>query len=410
MYLICEMYEWLQLRLKEHTGVRIAQRRAWWATLQWYFGYCAKKGLGEPFERENSHIFLRELLRSNPRTQGDSTQREAALNWFFSEVVATDSAGQRMRRALRREHVAASTEKAYMGCLRRFQAFVHPRDAMQVDAAEALQFLSHLAAATPTSTSTQNQAYNALCFFFRHVLQQAVPERAAQARRAVDRKLPTILSKSQVYQLLECLPTRFRLMGRLHYGTGLRLNELLRLRIRDVDVDRGRLVVRGCRGAVARTTVLPQALVDSLQLQLQQVRAVHQADLAKQYAGAAMPAALARKYAAARTEWSWQYLFPHSKLTEDPPSGARYRPHVLENSYQQAVRSAANKAAIAKRVTPQVFRHSFAVHLLEAGAALDTVQALLGHPSRQATQIYTQLLQKPFGIVSPLDTLTPSYA
>jgi hypothetical protein len=132
------MYEWLQLRLKEHTGVRIAQRRAWWATLQWYFGYCAKKGLGEPFERENSHIFLRELHRSNPRTQGDSTQREAALNWFFSEVVATDSAGQRMRRALRREHMAASTEKAYMGCLRRFQAFVHPRDAMQVDAAAGL--------------------------------------------------------------------------------------------------------------------------------------------------------------------------------------------------------------------------------------------------------------------------------
>ena len=251
----------------------------------------------------------------------------------------------------------------------------------------------------------QNQCFNALLFFFRYVREQPDVDFQGATRAKKRQRVPVVLSTREVTRLLELLPTKFRLMGRLQYGAGLRVSELLRLRVKDLDFDRGQLVVRGGKGDKDRITVLPSSLVDLLQLQLEQVRALHVEDVAADFGGASMTEALARKFRVARAELSWQYLFPHSRLAKDPRSEEMLRHHALENSYQNAIRTTAKKAGIEKRVTPHVLRHSFATHMLEGGADIRTVQDLLGHASVETTQIYTHVMKKPFGIVSPLDRL-----
>ncbi len=237
-------------------------------------------------------------------------------------------------------------------------------------------------------------------FFFRYVREQPDVDFQGATRAKKRQRVPVVLSTREVTRLLELLPTKFRLMGRLQYGAGLRVNELLRLRVKDLDFDRGQLVVRGGKGDKDRITVLPSSLVDLLQLQLEQVRALHVEDVAADFGGASMAEALARKFSVARAELSWQYLFPHSRLAKDPRSEEMLRHHALENSYQNAIRTTAKKAGIEKRVTPHVLRHSFATHMLEGGADIRTVQDLLGHASVETTQIYTHVMKKPFGIVS----------
>ena len=205
--------------------------------------------------------------------------------------------------------------------------------------------------------------------------------------------------------VLEHLSGRFRLMGRLQYGAGLRIKELVRLRIKDVDFARGQLVIRGGKGDKDRITVLPGSLEEGLRNQLQRIKKLHTEDMNEGFAGASMPLALARKFSIARRELSWQYVFPTKKLAKDQRSGEWLRHHALDNSYQKSVRAATKLAGIEKRVTPHVFRHSFATHMLEGGADIRTVQDLLGHASVETTQIYTHVMKKPFGIVSPLDRL-----
>jgi integron integrase len=242
-------------------------------------------------------------------------------------------------------------------------------------------------------------------YFFRHVLKQTDIDFKGAVRAKKRVWVPVVLSQSEVTRVLEYLPVHFRIMARLQYGSGLRIKELVRLRVKDLDFDRGQLVVRGGKGDKDRITVLPGSLTENLRNQLERVRKLHAEDVAAKFDGASMPLALARKFSSARSKFSWQYLFPANKLGKDPRSGQLLKHHALENSYQKAVRAATRLAGIEKRVTPHVFRHSFATHLLEGGADMRTVQDLLGHASVETTQIYTHVMKKPFGVVSPLDRL-----
>jgi len=399
------MHDWVKVHLKAYSGASVEERRAWWITLKWYFGYCAKKELGEPTNRDNGKIFWRDAVLCADPEDWQKAQWGDALKWFFEELAARDVAGAKLRSALRRRHLAYTTEKAYMGWLRRFQAFLHPKEAMDSESGDVVRFLTYLAEVKELAPTGQNQCFNALLFFFRYVREQPDVDFQGATRAKKRQRVPVVLSTREVTRLLELLPTKFRLMGRLQYGAGLRVSELLRLRVKDLDFDRGQLVVRGGKGDKDRITVLPSSLVDLLQLQLEQVRALHVEDVAADFGGASMTEALARKFRVARAELSWQYLFPHSRLAKDPRSEEMLRHHALENSYQNAVRTTAKKAGIEKRVTPHVLRHSFATHMLEGGADIRTVQDLLGHASVETTQIYTHVMKKPFGIVSPLDRL-----
>ena len=405
MCMLFDMYDLVKVQLREHSGASLEERRAWWVTLKWYFGYCAKKELGEPTKRENGKIFWRDaVLASNPEAW-QKAQWGDALKWFFEELVARDRAGPALKSALRRRHLAYRTEKAYMGWLRRFEAFIYPVSAMETESADVVRFLTYLAEEKALAPTGQNQCFNALLFFFRHVREQPDVEFQGATRAKKRQRIPVVLSKTELTRLLELLPTKFRLMGRLQYGAGLRISELLRLRVKDLDFDRGQLVIRGGKGDKDRVTVLPGSLVDLLQMQIERVRVLHAEDVAAEYGGASMAEALARKFSLARRELSWQYVFPHGRLAKDPRSGEMLRHHALENSYQNAIRTTAKKAGMEKRVTPHVLRHSFATHMLEGGADIRTVQDLLGHASVETTQIYTHVMKKPFGIVSPLDSL-----
>ena len=399
------MHEWVKVQLKEYSNANAEERQAWWITIKWYFGYCAKKGLGEPSNRENGKIFWREAVLPARPNEWQKKQWGDSLKWFFQEISARDIAGPKLRSAIRRRHLAYTTEKAYMGWLRRFQAFLHPKEVMESEAGEVVNFLTYLAEEKRISPTGQNQCFNALLFFFRYVKEQPNVDFRGATRAKKRIRVPVVLSQKEVTRLLELLPTKFRLMGRLQYGAGLRVNELLRLRVKDLDFDRGQLSIRGGKGDKDRVSVLPTSLVDFLQLQVEQARILHAKDIKAEFAGASMTEALARKFSVARRELSWQYLFPHSRLAKNPRGEELLRHHALENSYQNAVRNTAKKAGIEKRVTPHVLRHSFATHMLEGGADIRTVQELLGHASVETTQIYTHVTKKPFGIISPLDRL-----
>ena len=407
------MYNWVKKRLQQQSGVRLQQREAWWRALQWYFGYCSKKRLGDPFDSENGAIFLKDikLHRSGLSNHKEVwSHLEDTLNWFFAEVVALDIAGQSMRAALRSQNMAYRTEKAYMGCLRRFQAYIDPADAMRAQGSDLISFLEYLSEKKGLSTSAQQQAYQSLSFFFSYVLNFEAPKfftHKVPLNVERSKQSPAVLSKEQLFELFELLPSRFRCMARLQYGTGLRTMELLRLRVRDIDSDRNRLFVRSnsAKVHVSRITLLPESLQSSMDVQLNRVRRMHVDDLSINYKGTSMPARLAKAYQPAQKEWKWQYVFPHSRLTDG------IRDHVRENSYQNAVRTAAKKGAMLECVvTPRVLRDSFATHMLENGADISRVQKLLGHASVETTRIYSQLTKKSLGIVSPLDNLNNLYA
>lgn len=399
------MKSWVWSILERDGGLSAERRAKWEVVLNWYLGFCAKQELGDPSDRENGKIFWRDAVLAR---QPEAWQREQwgdALKWFFTAVGDADRAGPKMRSALRRRHVAYRTEQTYMGWLRRFQAFLHPRDAMEAEEGDAVAFFSHLAEKEGVAPTTQNQAFNALLFFFRHVLERGEVDFSGAVRAKERKRMPVVLSVREVRLLLAELPVRFQLMARLQYGAGLRVSELLRLRIKDLDFDRGQLTVRGGKGDKDRVTVLPSSLEEGLRTQVERVRRLHGEDLAAGYEGASLTPALERKFNRQRKDFPWQYVFPAKALAKDPRTGKLFRHHALENSYQVAVSRAAAAAGLEKRVTTHVLRHSFATHMLEAGGDIRTVQELLGHDSVETTQIYTHVMKKPFGIISPADRL-----
>jgi integron integrase len=313
---------------------------------------------------------------------------------------------EQMREALRLRHYSLRTEEAYTDWARRFILFHGKRHPKGMGAAEVQAFLSHLAVERGVSASTQNQAKAALLFLYRQVLGVELPwlDEVVQAKER--RRLPVVLSPGDVRRLLDQLDGTMGLAAALLYGTGLRLLEGLRLRVKDLDFDRLEVTVRSGKGDQDRVTMLPERLVAPLRVHLAKVKALHERDLAEGFGEVFLPDALAAKYKGAARQWGWQWVFPSAVRSVDPRSGRTRRHHLFPESVQRAVREAARRAELAKPVTPHVLRHSFATHLLTAGHDIRTVQELLGHKDVATTMIYTHVLNKGGrGVTSPLDGL-----
>ena len=313
----------------------------------------------------------------------------------------------RLLEVLRLRHYARSTEKTYLHWTRRFLSYrKHVGLTGEPATSDVKAFLTRLAMVEKVSASTQNQAFSALLLFFREVLHKDFEDMAQAIRARRGRRLPTVLSVNEVQALLEAVEPDYKLMVKLLYGSGLRLMELLRLRVKDIDFDEGLITVRNGKGDKDRTTLLPDSLREELHAHLSKVREWYEADLAKGYGEAPLPDALARKYPDAGREWGWQYAFPANKIAIDPADGKMRRYHVYEKTLQGAIRRAVRRAGLTKRASAHTLRHSFATHLLMKGTDIREIQELLGHKSLETTMIYTHVVRElKTKARSPLDDL-----
>jgi len=309
-----------------------------------------------------------------------------------------------VRQKVRARHYSYRTEQQYLYWIRRFIVHHKKRHPAEMGAAEVEQFLTSLAVEGRVSASTQNQALSAVLFLYRQVLEIDLPWLKGVVRAHAPTRVPVVLPRSQVQALLDGLDGQLHLVGQLLYGSGLRLMEALRLRVKDVDFEYAQIVVRDGKGQKDRVTILPDALVAPLRRHLMLVREQHERALRLGYGGVDLPEALARKYRGAPTNWGWQYVFPAVRAGADPRTGEWRRHHLHERSVQRAVHIAARRAGIVKPVGPHTLRHCFATHLLERGYDIRTVQELMGHSDVRTTQIYTHVMKKGAGAVkSPLD-------
>ena len=305
---------------------------------------------------------------------------------------------------LRTRHYALRTEKSYLDWIRRFIVFHGKRHPREMGEREVAEFLNDLANEGRVAASTQNQALSALLFLFNVVLEMPLGTFEGLQRVQRPPKLPTVLSKREVKAVLAELTGEYRLMGDLLYGSGLRLMECLRLRVKDVDFYQHQITLREGKGGKDRVTMLPTLIIPALRAHLEIVKAAHERELAAGLGTVWLPEAYGKKNPGAATQWAWQWVFPAAKRSVDPVSGELHRHHVGEKNLQNAVKAAATRCGVTKPVSPHTFRHSFATHLLEAGYDIRTVQELLGHSNVSTTMIYTHVLNKPgLAVRSPLD-------
>jgi integron integrase len=309
-----------------------------------------------------------------------------------------------LRYQIRLRHYSYRTEEAYVGWVRRFIVFHGRRHPSTMGAAEVETFLSYLATQRNVAAATQGQALSAVMFLYKAVLKTDLPWLANVVRATRPRRLPVVLTQTEARAVIGQLQGTPWLVASLLYGSGLRVLEALRLRIKDVDLKILQLTVRDGKGGKDRVTVLPGSVVEPLVAHLARVRALHEHALETGFGGVELPYALERKHPRAHLEWAWQYVFPAATPSIYPRTGIRRRHHLLEENIQRAVRAAARRVGIMKPVSPHTFRHSFATHLLEAGYDIRTVQELLGHKDVSTTQIYTHVMQKGANaVMSPLD-------
>ena len=396
---------------------------ALWASK--FLNYSNKKQIPPDQYQENAVIEFIETLKSNPamsdwqiRQAGDAIR----LYYFHYRGLKPDNLStmkvhdampellEETQRLIRLKHYSYSTEKTYLQWIKRFLEYSRQTSkketSAELDAADCKNFLSHLALKEKVSASTQNQAFNAILFLFRHVLCKDMGNLADTVRAKRGQKLPVVFSAEEVKRLLSCLTGRDLLVAGLLYGSGLRLMELARLRVKDVDMDLNTLTVRSGKGDKDRTTILPATVKEQLKNHLGDVNKLHENDLARGYGEVHLPDALSRKYPNAGKEWAWQFVFPANNLSVDPRSGKVRRHHISDTSIQDVIKKAIRKAGIPKFATVHTLRHSFATHLLMNGVNIREVQELLGHKNVETTMIYTHVLrdmsQAP---KSPLDTL-----
>jgi len=312
-----------------------------------------------------------------------------------------------VRQVLRYHHYSYRTEQSYGQWIKRYIKFhgghIHPA---KMGKPELDAFLSDLATNLKVSVSTQRQAMNALIFLYKHVLDQPVKDQLEPVRAVKQPRLPVVMSRAEVNKVLSLMHGNHKLMAGLLYGGGLRLMECIRLRIKDLDFSRNTIYLRVAKGGKDRVTLFPQSIKESLKLQVDLVKTMHEQDLEQGHGETIIPPALSRKYPSAARELIWQFVFPAKKLSIDPRSGVLRRHHVLESGLQKAVRKAVLLAGVNKRVSCHTFRHSFATHLLENGVNIRIVQELMGHANVKTTEIYTHVMERDLNkLQSPLDIL-----
>ncbi|MBI3545079.1 MAG: integron integrase [Gammaproteobacteria bacterium] len=313
---------------------------------------------------------------------------------------------EQLRDKLRMKHYSIRTEQSYIDWSRRFILFHGKRHPRELGAHAVETFLTHLAVDRNVSASTQNQAKSALLFLYREVLDIDLPWLADITSAKASRRLPVVLTPREARLIINELSGTMALVVSLLYGTGMRLLEGLRLRVKDIEFERREIIVRDGKGGKDRVTVLPENLIVPLQQQLAQAKTLHARDLADGLGEVYLPHALAVKYRQAGKSWGWQYVFPSPVRSIDPRSGVQRRHHIFPESVQRAVREAARRIKLVKPVTPHVLRHSFVTHLLQAGYDIRTVQELLGHKDLNTTMIYTHVLNRGGrGVTSPFDQL-----
>jgi integron integrase len=312
----------------------------------------------------------------------------------------------RVRNAIRTRHYSRRTEVAYVNWIRRFIGFHGKAHPATLGAPAIAEFLTWLATKQHVSASTQSQALAALVFLYEQVLQIPVGHIEAIVRAKQPLRLPVVLSREEVAAVLAYLRGPMWVIAMLLYGSGLRLQECLELRVKDIDFDRHQIVARRGKGQKDRTTMLAVVVIEPLRTHLEDVRQLHTADLEAGGGRVVLPDALARKYPNAAVEWGWQFVFPASRICNDPRWGPPSRFHLHESAVQKAIAEAVRRSGIAKRAGPHTFRHSFATHLLENGYDIRTVQALLGHRDVATTMVYTHVLERGvLGVKSPADLL-----
>jgi len=381
------------------------------------FQEFSKMNPGEGFSESQISRFLRAMEKTHEEWQVKQAREAVDLYRFHLRTISAGDrpghngsaeawkrAGDELVRMLRLKHRARSTEKTYVGWVRDFYRFVKGTFPEQLQSAHVVDYLSHLAVERKVSASTQHQAFNAILFFYRHVLDKEIANLQQTIRAKRVRRIPVVLSRQEVLRLLDGIEGPVRLMAELTYGCGLRLSECIRLRTKDVDFERGLLTVRAGKEDKDRVTVFPETLRDRLREHLDEVRGLYEQDRANGIDGVFLPEALSRKYPNAGKEWPWYWVFPSRGLSVDPRTKVIRRHHVHLNTLQKAVKAAADKAGLSKRVTVHTLRHSFATHLLERGYDIRTIQELLGHSHVQTTMIYTHVASRNrLGVKSPLD-------
>ncbi len=312
----------------------------------------------------------------------------------------------RVRDKIRLRHYSIRTEQAYVDWIKRFILFHGKRHPETLGAAEVEAFLTHLAVERQVAAATQNLAKSSILFLYRDVLERDLPWLRNVERAQTPTRMPVVLAREEVAAVLGRLRGVHRLLGRLLYGTGMRIMEGVRLRVKDVDFARREILIRDGKGFKDRVTVLPRSVVRPLRAHLASVQRQHELDLADGFGEVWLPYALARKFPAADREWAWQYVFPADRRSSDPRTGIARRHHLSDQAFQRAMRQAVRDAGVVKLATPHTLRHSFATHLLESGYDIRTVQELLGHADVQTTMVYTHVLNRGGrGVVSPLDGL-----
>jgi integron integrase len=327
------------------------------------------------------------------------------------EILDVSKIANQMRQAIRIKHYSYRTERSYLEWANRFIDYTSKAKKKDIhtvglDSGDVKDFLSYLALTKRVSSSTQNQAFNALLFLFRDVLKKELGDLSKTVRAKRGQKLPVVLSPEEIQELFKNVTGLNLLIIQLLYGSGLRLLELARLRVKDLDFGQNLIFVRGSKGDKDRTTILPQSVKSILEKHLDGTKKLHDKDLAEGYGEVYLPDALERKYPNAPKEWGWQYVFPASKLSVDPRSGKVRRHHIAEKTIQNAVKEAVKKAGIVKHASVHTLRHSFATHLLMNGVNIREIQNLLGHKHVETTMIYTHVIRDIVNVPkSPLDSL-----
>ncbi len=389
--------------------------------IKWILGcyHFNNQEIGRPVEEGAIRSYLKHLATNHEDWQVEQACKALNLYCYFldksGKLVVSHSASanlewqqaiNQMVKAMRLKHLSYRTEQTYLTWMRSFYSFLNGTSPWQLESRDVMRFLTHLAVERKVAKSTQNLAFNAILFFFRRVLDKEIGALWQAVRAKRKQRLPVVLTPEEVQQVFDHMRDIHLLMIRLIYAGGLRLNEAVRLRVKDLDFQRGCLILRAAKGDKDRETLFPESLQKDLREHLETIRPFYDGDRVAGVEGVHMPDALARKYPNASKEWGWFWVFPSEQLSVDPRSALVRRHHVHAQRLQRAVKKAAGAAGITKGVKIHTFRHSFATHLVENGCDIRTVQDLLGHANLQTTMIYTHVARhNKLGVRSPLERL-----